>query len=92
MLPLFFVKIYIVGSFAKTCVSVVVLGLLHGIFVLPVTLLLLDDLDPTIPSLFRHKPSNRNLVNGTTSITDNSVRNNESDLPLVSADSDVREG
>jgi len=92
MLPLFFVRIYIVGSFAKTCVSVVVLGLFRGIFVLPVILLLLDDLDRTIPSLFRHKSSNRNIVNGTASRATSSPISNESDLPLVPGDNDAREG
>lgn len=38
MFPLFLIPIYVVGSFAKTVVSVVIISLIHGLFILPVIL------------------------------------------------------
>uniref|UniRef100_A0A7E4UPX2 SSD domain-containing protein n=1 Tax=Panagrellus redivivus TaxID=6233 RepID=A0A7E4UPX2_PANRE len=38
MLPLFFINVYVVMSFAKTVVCVSLLGILHGMFVIPVFL------------------------------------------------------
>ncbi|KAH7715957.1 CRE-PTR-13 protein [Aphelenchoides avenae] len=38
MLPLFFISIYMVASFAKTVICVCVLGVFHGLFVVPVLL------------------------------------------------------
>ncbi|KAI1720216.1 patched family domain-containing protein [Ditylenchus destructor] len=38
MFPLFFISIYVIGSFAKTVVCVGVLGTIHGLFVIPVLL------------------------------------------------------
>jgi hypothetical protein len=40
MIPLFLVRIYVVISFAKTVLCIGFIGLLHGLFVLPVFLTL----------------------------------------------------
>jgi predicted RND superfamily exporter protein len=43
VLPLFFNTVYIFLAFVKTIVLVVAFGLLHGLFILPVTLVALPD-------------------------------------------------
>lgn len=45
MLPLFFIPIYVVGSFAKTVVCVGMLSTLHGLFLVPILLSALNGLE-----------------------------------------------
>ena len=45
MMPLFFVGIYVVTSFAKTVLCVGAIGLLHGLFIVPVLLAAPSPLD-----------------------------------------------
>lgn len=59
MLPLFWIRIYVITSFAKTVLGIGLIGLFHGLFVLPVFMSF-----TFTPIKSRNQEQNRSQSNG----------------------------
>uniref|UniRef100_A0A0R3S0D2 SSD domain-containing protein n=1 Tax=Elaeophora elaphi TaxID=1147741 RepID=A0A0R3S0D2_9BILA len=61
ILPMVMVKAYVVAVFWKTIILLIILGIIHALILLPVILIIFDDLEYHMKKSYRSKYSNRSI-------------------------------